>query len=107
MISIKHHIDFGMALEELDAGAPVFGVDHFHIVFFKQAGESENIAHVIVHHQDRFADQGGIGLAQVFENAALLGGEVAFGAMEQQDGIVEHALECIGALDYADARGMG
>ena len=53
----QHQIDIRRLLQQLDAGAAVFGVHHFQIVIFQQAGERENIAHVVVHHQHRFADQ--------------------------------------------------
>ena len=82
-------------MQQFDAGAAVFGVDHFHIVFFEQAGERENVAHVVVDHQDGLAEQRGIGLAQVLQNAALFLREIAFGAMQQQDRIVQQALQRI------------
>ncbi len=51
MISIRTDIDVAILAQDFNAPAPVFGMQHFHIALFQNTGQSEDIAHIIVHHQ--------------------------------------------------------
>ena len=97
MISISTRSISGVLLQQLDSGAAVFGVHHIQIVILQQAGEREDVANVVVHHQNLFADKRDIGLAQLFQNPALVRREIGFGAMQQKNGFVQQPLQRVGA----------
>ncbi len=93
----QHQIDVRRLLQQLDAGAAIFGVHHFQIVIFQQTGERENIANVVVHHQHLLAEQRQVGFAQLFQDPALLRRQIGFGAMQQQHGFIEQPLARVNA----------
>ena len=58
----------GVLLQQLDSGAAIFRVNHVQIVILQQAGQSEDVAHIVVHDQNLLAGKRGIGLAQLVQN---------------------------------------
>ncbi len=76
---------------------------HFQIVIFQQAGQRENIAHIVVHHQHLLADQRDVGFAQLFQDAALVRRQIGFGAMQQQHRFVQQPFARLNRPDDARA----
>ncbi len=87
----QHQVDLRPPAQQFDASPSVFRVHHVQVVLLQQTGKREDIAHVVIHYQDRLPAQSGIGAAEVLQNAALCRSEIGLGAVDQQNRIVEQA----------------
>jgi hypothetical protein len=85
----QHDRDVGGRFENADRLLASVGGDDLHAVAFEHAGESEDVAHVVVDDEDLLALQGLVGLVEPFEHPLLLRGEIGDDAVEEERGLVE------------------
>ncbi len=94
-VHIRHHdihehgVEVRLALEQFDSRAAVLDVAHGEIPFLQDAGEGEDVADIVVDHQQLAAGEHEVVGANGAERLLLRKGKVIFGAVEQQNRLVE------------------
>ena len=78
MISIRTTSISGDCEQRVDSGPAVFGVQHLDLVPLQDAGEREDVAHVVVHDQHLAAGQLVVQLAELLQLEPLVFGQGAF-----------------------------
>src|SRR5687768_8785363 len=73
----------------MDSGPSVLRVKNFDLVVLEDAGEGENIAYVIIHHQYGLVSEYRVRAPDFLKETLLLCAEVGLASVQEDDGLVE------------------
>ena len=72
----------------------------------QQAGHGENIADVVVHHQNFSADQDVVALVHLLDFVSVGFGKFFYPLVKKKDHVIHYPLRAIGFFDDADLGGL-
>ena len=98
-VHFRHHdvhqsdVDTGRILQRLDAIPAVFRIQHLHVVAFEEAGESEDIPHVVVDDEHFLAGENRILLVKLLEHLPFRFRQILFHAVQEERGFIKQAIQ--------------
>ena len=75
-------------MDDLDGAAAIGCTDHVDLMVLEYGGQGEDVARVIIDHEDLFSVQDFVGTVQPFEHALLFRRQVGDDAVQKQGGFV-------------------
>ena len=82
----------GILLQHFDSASAGFRMDHANVVVLQSAGQSENIAEIVVDDQYFPAGQVRIDVADICQHALLARTQAVFRSMQKDDRLIEQTL---------------